>query len=241
MKTIGPWLVPFIFSILLNILFFSLMPLMTDQDGDIHINSLTSSKRINLVRIEKHDPEEIKEVKKRPEKEKKEVDKPIDQKPVTFPKRSAQDLPGLDFKVNLNIPVTKGLAPFPLEKVEFDLHPMEKTSGTETINKPHTIEQMDKTYTTEDIDNTITPITKTPPIYPFQAKRRGIEGWVKVKFLVNIDGMVEKISIVESEPEAVFEESVLDTLPKWRFTPGTMEGIKVNTWVITTIRFELKQ
>jgi len=52
---------------------------------------------------------------------------------------------------------------------------------------------------------------------------------------------VEQVSILNSDPETIFDQSVLTVLPRWRFSPGTVEGISVNTWVVTTIRFELEQ
>jgi protein TonB len=63
---------------------------------------------------------------------------------------------------------------------------------------------------------------------------------VKVKFLVDEEGKVSRVSILESSPKGVFEESVLQTLPSWKFSPGRILGESVSTWVVTTIRFELK-
>lgn len=99
---------------------------------------------------------------------------------------------------------------------------------------------MDNIYTGADIDNSLVPKVHMPPVYPFQAKRRGIEGWVRVSFLVNAKGDVEDISIIESSPEEIFDQSVLNALPRWKFTPGTIQGVPVKTRVETTIRFELE-
>jgi protein TonB len=64
---------------------------------------------------------------------------------------------------------------------------------------------------------------------------------VKVRFLVNTQGMVETVDIVEAQPEDTFEKSVIAAVSRWRFSPGTVEGVPVNTRVTTTIRFELKE
>jgi protein TonB len=80
---------------------------------------------------------------------------------------------------------------------------------------------------------------RIPPIYPIQAKRRGIEGWVKVTFLVNQQGLVEKIKIVDSHPTGVFDQSAIRSVSTWRFNPGTVEGVAVNTWATQTLKFEL--
>lgn len=225
MKKLRPWIGAALVSIALNLLFFSLMPLMTDQDGKLHIKSIPSTTKVNVVRLKRPDTE-VRKNRKKPEKQKPEPpkpEKPVKKQPRAMSKQTPAALPRLDFKVNPNLPATPGLPVFPMETVTLAPHPM------------------DNAYTPAELDNTLTPIAHVPPIYPFQAKRRGIEGWVKVKFLVNSQGRVEQVSILAADPETIFDQSVLNVLPKWRFAPGTIEGISVNTWVVTTIRFELEQ
>ena len=60
------------------------------------------------------------------------------------------------------------------------------------------------------------------------------------KFLVDEEGTVSSVSVLDSSPEGVFEDSVLQTLPSWKFSPGRILGEPVSSWVVTTIRFELK-
>jgi len=91
-----------------------------------------------------------------------------------------------------------------------------------------------------DLDHPPRPLVKMPPVYPYQAKRLEIEGFVKVKFLVDEGGTVSRVSILESSPKGVFEDSVLQALPSWKFSPGRILGESVSSWVVTTIRFELK-
>jgi protein TonB len=63
---------------------------------------------------------------------------------------------------------------------------------------------------------------------------------VKVKFVVNEQGTVEKITIVDAKPPGMFDQSVSRCVSKWRFKPGTVEGMPIKAWVETTIRFELE-
>ncbi|MCP4119022.1 MAG: energy transducer TonB [Desulfobacteraceae bacterium] len=223
MKKFWPWIGAALVSILLNVLFFSLMPLMTDQDGDILTRSIPAASKVNVVRLKRPDSEVRKKEKKPPKPEPPKPEKPVKKQPRALSKQKPAPLPRLDFQLNPNLPATPGLPVFPMEQVTLDPH------------------SMDNAYTPGELDNTLTPVTHVPPIYPFQAKRRGIQGWVKVKFLVNAQGRVEQISILDSDPETIFDQSVLNVLPKWRFSPGTIEGVNVNTWVVTTIRFELEQ
>jgi protein TonB len=95
-------------------------------------------------------------------------------------------------------------------------------------------------YEAAELDQPPRPLAKMPPLYPYKAKRLEIEGFVKVKFLVDEQGTVSSVSVLDSSPEGVFEDSVLQTLPSWKFSPGRILGEPVSSWVVTTIRFELK-
>ncbi len=63
---------------------------------------------------------------------------------------------------------------------------------------------------------------------------------MKVKILVTEQGLVNKVEILEAKPKDVFEQSVIRCISSWRFSPGTVQGVPVKTWVITKIRFELE-
>ena len=95
-------------------------------------------------------------------------------------------------------------------------------------------------YGIGEIDHPLTPLVQVPPIYPMRARRRGIEGWVKVRFIVDEEGRVNDVSVVESRPRKIFNAPVTRCVSGWRFTPGTVGGIPVKTWVETTVRFDLE-
>lgn len=87
------------------------------------------------------------------------------------------------------------------------------------------------------------PLSKgqVPPPYPYLARRRGIEGAVTVRFLVDRQGEVRNLEVLQAKPSGIFEETVLKTVARWRFTPGVKDGEAVETWVETTIRFKLER
>ncbi|BEQ16693.1 energy transducer TonB [Desulfoferula mesophila] len=87
------------------------------------------------------------------------------------------------------------------------------------------------------------PLAKgqVPPPYPYLARRRGIEGAVTVRFLVDRQGGVRNLEVIKAKPAGIFEESVLKTVGRWRFAPGVKDGEPVDTWVETTIRFKLER
>lgn len=90
-----------------------------------------------------------------------------------------------------------------------------------------------------ELDEQPRPIAKVPPVYPYKAREQGIEGIVQIKMLINIDGTIGDLIIIDARPRNLFEEAVLKTVPRWKFSPGKIEGKPVTAWVVTTVRFEL--
>jgi protein TonB len=78
-----------------------------------------------------------------------------------------------------------------------------------------------------------------PVTYPSLAKKNGVEGRVIVRVLINTKGKTEKMEVVESEPEEVFDEAALKSLIYWQFRPGIKDGQLVPTWVLIPLSFKL--
>lgn len=125
-----------------------------------------------------------------------------------------------------------------LQPLEMDPIPFQMELNPRLLSGPPVA--LKRFYEAGDLDQPPRPLVKMPPLYPYKAKRLEIEGFVKVKFLVDEEGTVSRVSVLESSPEGVFEDSVLQTLPSWKFSPGRIMGESVASWVVTTIRFELK-
>ena len=63
-------------------------------------------------------------------------------------------------------------------------------------------------------------INHPTPVYPEYARRRGIEGFVILQFIVDINGRVVEPSVHQANPQGYFETSALRTIKQWRFSPG---------------------
>lgn len=63
----------------------------------------------------------------------------------------------------------------------------------------------------------VKPVRKVKPKYPREAEDKLIEGRVKVRLSVDLDGSVSKVEILFSEPPGVFEEEVLKAVKKYQF------------------------
>ncbi len=66
------------------------------------------------------------------------------------------------------------------------------------------------------------------PEYPRGAERRGIEGYAVVEYTVNADGVVENATVVEANPEGVFDRAVLRAIEGWAYAPAASatEGLQ---------------
>ena len=81
---------------------------------------------------------------------------------------------------------------------------------------------------------------RVPPPYPYMARRRGIQGKVMVRLLVGMDGRVTKSEVLNAQPAGVFEDAVLRTVGRWRFSPALRSGKPIAAWVETSVKFELR-
>jgi len=90
-----------------------------------------------------------------------------------------------------------------------------------------------------DLDRAPRAVVRRQPQYPYRARQRRVEGRVKVRFLVQTDGSVSRITILESEPEGTFDQAVIDAVSGWRFEAGRLAGEPVAAWIVTPILFDL--
>ncbi len=96
-------------------------------------------------------------------------------------------------------------------------------------------------FNLQQVDQPPVPVRKVDPEFPPAARKLGAAGKVIVKFLVKADGSVIRASILESNPEGLFDQSALDAIVKWRFTPGIYHGNAVATWVILPVHFRISR
>lgn len=68
------------------------------------------------------------------------------------------------------------------------------------------------------------PIERKPPRYPVQARQTGTEGWVLVSFIVDVDGSVKDIEILDTSIENYFEKPSLRAIEQWTYEPATIDG-----------------
>ena len=80
------------------------------------------------------------------------------------------------------------------------------------------------------------------PNYPPAAWQRQIEGSVKVRVLVEVDGSISEFEILSAKPEGYFEQAIEDeVIPNLRYEPAEdADGNPLPSWDTFTYRFSLK-
>ncbi len=90
-----------------------------------------------------------------------------------------------------------------------------------------------------DLDSPPRIVTRLAPAYPYRAQQRSQAGDVRVRFLVNADGAISDVTIIEATNPGWFEDAVIKTVPTWRVEPGVIDGEPVAAWMVTTVVFQL--
>ena len=63
----------------------------------------------------------------------------------------------------------------------------------------------------------VTPVKKARPEYPAEAQAQHIEGRVRVRLTVEVDGRVSKAKILAADPAGVFDSAVMDAAVQYIF------------------------
>jgi protein TonB len=63
------------------------------------------------------------------------------------------------------------------------------------------------------------PTRRVPPEYPSRAQRRGIEGYVEVRFTILPDGSVDadSLRVIDAQPHHTFERAAMQAISGWQF------------------------
>jgi TonB family protein len=73
--------------------------------------------------------------------------------------------------------------------------------------------------------------------YPEAAKRARLQGAVELSFLIDENGEVSEIQVLESGGD-VFDSAVRETVTSWRYEPATKHGVRVKMRWVQRFRFQ---
>jgi protein TonB len=208
------WLWALVGALGLNLALFALMPHL-QHPATAGRTADQPMANIDVIRIKRPDSEVKRKNQKPP-------DPPQPKQPPPTMERPLQARLTLPFEINPRLPSGPQTLALPaLDPGAFD------ASGLDA-------------FAAGDLDSPLTVLVRVPPVYPLRAKHRGVQGWVRVRFVVNEEGGVDDVTVVESQPPGVFDRNVIRCVSGWRFKPGTVDGMPVKAWAETTIRFKLE-
>ncbi|MEZ9244126.1 TonB family protein [Vibrio lentus] len=79
----------------------------------------------------------------------------------------------------------------------------------------------------------------TPPNYPRQARRRGVEGVATYEVWLDAEGKQIKQALVNSSGALMLDDAALDAIKQWKFSPHTVNGRAIAHRVQIPVRFRL--
>jgi protein TonB len=97
-----------------------------------------------------------------------------------------------------------------------------------------------ESYTVDQVDEPAEVIGGPPPAYPDVLRSVGVEGVVRLQFVVGIDGRAEPGTIrVVSSSHPAFEANAVEGIAKIVFRPARVRGTPVRQLVTQNLRFVL--
>jgi len=101
-------------------------------------------------------------------------------------------------------------------------------------------DRSDAVMSEDAVDDPPRPVTRAACEYPSRARQRNAEGFVTLSLLVQSDGSMTDIRVLEADPPGVFEESATACIQAWRFEPALYQGKPVSVRARQTLRFVLE-
>ncbi|MEE9195303.1 MAG: energy transducer TonB [Alphaproteobacteria bacterium] len=78
-----------------------------------------------------------------------------------------------------------------------------------------------------------------PPVYPYRARRKEIEGRVVLRVRVLPGGTARSVEVLSSSGHAILDRAALKAVRAWRFVPAKRSGVPVGGAIDVPITFRL--
>ncbi len=75
--------------------------------------------------------------------------------------------------------------------------------------------------------------------YPKSALKDKVSGYVLFNILIDTNGNIERVSIIESVPQGVFDDVARAGIEHWKFEAALYQGKKVKVWAKQKVSFNL--
>lgn len=78
------------------------------------------------------------------------------------------------------------------------------------------------------------------PVYPAISKRLGEQGKVVLRVLIGSDGLPQTVQVQQSSGFERLDRQAVDAVLRWRFVPGTRNGVPEAMWNLVPVNFVLQ-
>jgi TonB family protein len=114
-------------------------------------------------------------------------------------------------------------------------------TATRSLQSQLAAAQQERNFATNIVQaKTLKLLREVPPVYPREAERQGLSGWVDVEFTVAPNGTTQDLVVRGAQPLRTFDQAAVDAVKRWRFEPVMRNGAPVPQRVAVRIRFQLK-
>jgi TonB family protein len=93
-----------------------------------------------------------------------------------------------------------------------------------------------------EVEGRVMPLclkSRIAPAYPAKAKKKHIEGTVKLRAIIATDGSVQHLEVEEGDP--ILAESALKAVKQWTYEPLTFDGKPMEVETKIVVNFELSK
>ncbi|OHC75711.1 MAG: hypothetical protein A3G18_03370 [Rhodospirillales bacterium RIFCSPLOWO2_12_FULL_58_28] len=125
-----------------------------------------------------------------------------------------------------------------------DTLPKEETSTPKPEPTPAasstTVAQKDESLSYVPPDNRAAYLQNPHPLYPAQARRKGLQGAVLLTVEVSAEGLPLSLTVKESSGVNLLDDAAVESVRRWKFVAATRGGKPVAAFVEIPIRFVLQ-
>lgn len=82
-------------------------------------------------------------------------------------------------------------------------------------------------------------LNNPPPAYPHVSLRFNEQGTVRLRAYIGTDGKPTKITVLTSSGFPRLDQAAVESVHRWRFVPGTRNGLPEPMWAEVPVRFQL--
>lgn len=171
-----------------------------------------SAVRLDFIKVDQDELENIKKRTPPPEPEPPEKPPPPPKMTVDNPDQPARNMPKMEMP-RISLGLNSGSGPY---------------LGRWSAGNP-------------SAEGDVIPIVRIEPQFPREALLKGIGGWVEVEFTIEPDGSVSKPKVIDSQPPRIFDRNALRAIYKWKFKPRIVDGKPVARRARQRMEFTVKE